>query len=60
MRFRSRAAAGRESLSLNLEHGSLLWMAGGTQQHYQHAIDKTRAPVGERINLTFRVLSLAY
>ena len=56
MRFRSRAAGARGSVALALEHGSLLWMAGGTQQHYQHAINKTRASVGERINLTFRVL----
>ena len=56
MRFRSRAAGARGSVALALEHGSLLWMAGGTQQHYQHAINKTRATVGERINLTFRVL----
>ena len=56
MRFRSRAAGARGSVALALEHGSLLWMAGGTQQHYQHAISKTRATVGERINLTFRVL----
>ena len=56
MRFRSRAAGARGSVAVALEHGSLLWMAGGTQQHYQHAISKTRADVGERINLTFRVL----
>ena len=56
MRFRSRTAGARGSVALALEHGSLLWMAGGTQQHYQHAISKTRATVGERINLTFREL----
>lgn len=56
MRFRSRAAGAQASIALALEHGSLLWMAGGTQQHYQHAISKTGAMVGERINLTFRVL----
>ena len=56
MRFRSRAAVAPGSIALALEHGSLLWMAGGTQRHYQHAISKTRASVGERVNLTFRVL----
>ncbi len=56
MRFRSRAADAQGSIALALEHGSLLWMAGGTQRHYQHAISKTRASVGERVNLTFRVL----
>lgn len=57
MRFRSRPASNRVSLALTLEHGSLLWMAGATQHNYQHAILKTNAEVGERINLTFRVLA---
>jgi alkylated DNA repair dioxygenase AlkB len=57
MRFRSRSpAAIKQALALALEHGSLLLMAGQTQAHYQHAIDKTRAAVGERINLTFRLI----
>jgi hypothetical protein len=42
--------------SLLLEHGSLLWMRGSTQQHWRHAIPKTRAAVGERLNLTFRAI----
>ena len=37
-----------------LEHGSLLVMAGMTQQHWQHQLPKTAAAVGERINLSFR------
>ena len=37
-----------------LTDGSLLTMAGATQHHWVHAVPKTRAPVGERINLTFR------
>lgn len=43
-----------QTLSLALEHGSLLVMAGDTQRHWQHAVPKTRAAVGVRINLTFR------
>ena len=39
---------------LALSDGSLLVMAGSTQQHWQHAVPKTTLPVGERINLTFR------
>lgn len=35
-------------------HGSLLLMAGALQHHWQHALPKTRRPVGARINLTFR------
>lgn len=56
MRFRPRAPHPGAPLMLDLEHGSLLWMAGATQQRYQHAIGKTRAEVGERVNLTFRQL----
>ena len=37
-----------------LENGSLLMMSGLTQKFWQHQIPKTRKPVGERINLTFR------
>lgn len=41
-------------LALELPTGSLLVMAGPTQQHYRHALPRTARPVGERINLTFR------
>jgi alkylated DNA repair dioxygenase AlkB len=46
----------RKGLALDLElpHGSLLVMSGPTQHHWLHALPKTRRPVGERINLTFR------
>ena len=47
---RSRSAA----CTLDLAHGDLLLMAGGTQQHYVHAVPKTARPVGERVNLTLR------
>jgi alkylated DNA repair dioxygenase AlkB len=39
-----------------LEHGSLLLMSGQTQHHWLHQIAKTTKPIGERINLTFRVI----
>ena len=39
-----------------LEHGSLLLMKGSTQHNWLHQIPKTRRPIGERINLTFRVI----
>lgn len=39
-----------------LEHGSLLIMREGTQQHYLHGIAKTTKAIGDRINLTFRYL----
>jgi alkylated DNA repair dioxygenase AlkB len=39
---------------LELSHGSLLLMGGNTQLHWKHEVPRTTAPVGERINLTFR------
>ncbi len=39
-----------------LEHGSLLLMQGETQHRWLHQIPKTAKPIGERINLTFRVI----
>jgi alkylated DNA repair dioxygenase AlkB len=41
-------------LALALPPGSLLVMAGTTQEHYRHALPRTARPVGDRINLTFR------
>lgn len=41
---------------IRLEHGSLLLMQGETQQYWQHQIPKTAKKIGERINLTFRVI----
>lgn len=41
-------------LQLYPEPGSLLLMKGDTQTHWQHGIARTKRPVGERINLTFR------
>jgi len=39
-----------------LQHGSLLLMQGETQHHWLHQIPKTANVIGERINLTFRVI----
>ena len=41
---------------IELGHGSLLLMKGETQHHWQHQIPKTGRSIGERINLTFRVI----
>lgn len=51
--LKHRRLPGRK-LALELPPGSLLVMAGRTQQHYRHALPRTGKPVGERINLTFR------
>lgn len=45
-------------LDLELRHGSLLVMSGSLQHHWVHALPKTRRPVGERINLTFRKVAV--
>ena len=39
-----------------LEHGSLLLMKGTTQHFWKHQIPKTKKPIDERINLTFRII----
>lgn len=41
---------------LLLEHGSLLLMQGETQHFWKHQIAKTQKQIGERINLTFRII----
>ncbi|MGH8053022.1 MAG: alpha-ketoglutarate-dependent dioxygenase AlkB family protein [Stenotrophomonas sp.] len=51
----------RDDHSLSTEfllgHGDLLLMAGDTQRFYQHSLPKTARPMGERINLTFRLIA---
>jgi alkylated DNA repair dioxygenase AlkB len=42
--------------SLELTHGSLLIMRGGTQANWLHQIPKTPRAVAERVNLTFRLI----
>lgn len=41
---------------LLLAHGSMLLMQGKTQHHWLHQIPKTSKVIGERINLTFRLI----
>lgn len=43
-----------QKLKLNLTAGSLLLMAGQTQQHWQHQVAKTTQNLLPRVNLTFR------
>ncbi|RZA12914.1 MAG: hypothetical protein EOP93_21180 [Lysobacteraceae bacterium] len=45
----------REVRHVDLEPGSLLLMSHASQRHHDHGIPKTRAPVGARISLAFRV-----
>ncbi len=45
-----------EKVELVLKHGSLLVMKGELQHYWKHQVPKTKSKVGERINLTFRVI----
>ena len=44
----------KETVSLNLENGSLLIMKGTTQTHWSHRLPPTKKVHSARINLTFR------
>ena len=52
--FRIRHNTTKETLKFPLGHGSLIIMAGTMQQYWKHGIPKTKLPVEERINLTYR------
>jgi alkylated DNA repair dioxygenase AlkB len=54
MTIRSKERSGR-LIKIDLESGALLIMSYATQLHYTHGVPKTRAAVGERISLAFRV-----
>ena len=58
-RFVMRHRASGERRTFELGEGSLLVMRGTTQQHWRHALPKTAARVGPRLNLTFRVIRAA-
>jgi alkylated DNA repair dioxygenase AlkB len=53
-RFLLRHKRSGRKIEYALKHGSLLVMAGTLQHHWMHSLPKSTAPVGERINLTFR------
>lgn len=52
--FRIRHNLTREVRTFPAGHGTLIVMGGAMQRHWQHCIPKTKRPVGERVNLTFR------
>lgn len=53
-RFKLRDLATKETQDLDLGDGSLLIMSGPSQREWEHCAPKTKRPVGERVNLTFR------
>lgn len=46
----------KTTVSLILEHGSLLLMQGTTQTHWLHSLPKSKLITKPRINLTFRTI----
>jgi alkylated DNA repair dioxygenase AlkB len=55
-KFQLRHTKTKEKIEIELTHGSLLIMQGELQHYWQHQVPKTSKVVGERINLTFRVI----
>jgi len=46
----------KETVSLTLQHGSLLVMKGTTQTHWLHRLPPTKKTQQPRVNLTFRTI----
>jgi alkylated DNA repair dioxygenase AlkB len=57
--FRIRHNRTKETRTFSVGHGTLLIMAGTMQYFWKHEIPKTTQRVGERINLTFRMIGEA-
>jgi len=55
-KFSFRHKRTRETVSVSLENGSLLVMAGETQRHWHHQLPKTAKVSSPRVNLTFRLV----
>jgi alkylated DNA repair dioxygenase AlkB len=55
-RFRLRRMADGHCVDIDLDHGSLLVMFGESQHAWQHALPRTKRPVGDRVSLTYRWL----
>ncbi len=55
-RFVLRHRQTREKFELELSNGSLLIMAGRTQDTWEHQVPKTQRRVAPRINLTYRMI----
>ena len=49
----------KETVSLILQHGSLLIMKGETQNHWLHCLPTTTKTILPRINLTFRTIDVS-
>jgi len=47
----------KDKFEVELKHGTFLVMGGTTQHFWQHQVPKTALKIGERLNLTFRVIA---
>ena len=47
----------KEKFEIELNHGTFLVMQGSTQHFWQHQVPKTAMKIGERLNLTFRIIN---
>ena len=54
--FQLRHQTTKQKIEIELSHGSLLIMQGELQHYWQHQVPKTSKEIGQRINLTFRVI----
>jgi alkylated DNA repair dioxygenase AlkB len=54
--FQLRHQTTKQKIEIELSHGSLLIMQGELQHYWQHQVPKTSNEIGQRINLTFRVI----
>lgn len=55
-KFAFKNKATKETISLVLEHGSMLIMAGTTQENWLHRLPPTKKVHRPRVNLTFRTI----
>lgn len=55
-KFSFKHKASKETVSVLLEHGSLLVMKGTTQTHWLHRLPPTTKTLKPRVNLTFRTI----
>lgn len=46
----------KDKQRIRLDSGSVLVMSGATQHNWQHSLPRTKKTLGERINLSFRIL----
>lgn len=54
--FRIRHSRTKETQTFQVRNGTLIIMAGTMQQFWKHEVPKTTQSVGERINLTYRMI----